>query len=70
MSLCTALFCANPVVKSGDHAGQTPFEIIILLNASKFYGYGDDCMCVCVFCGTENGGGSLEIWRGSSENIQ
>jgi hypothetical protein len=48
MSLCTALFCANPVVKSGDHAGQTPFEIIILLNASKFYGYGDDCMCVCI----------------------
>jgi len=41
---------------SGDHAGQTPFEIIISLNTSKYYGYGDGahmhmCVCVCVWGG-------------------
>jgi len=56
LALCIALFSANQVVKSGDHAGQTPFEIIIALNTSKYYGYGDDCVCVCVcVCG---GGGA------------
>jgi len=48
LALCTALFSANQVGKSGDHAGQTPFEIVIVLNTSKYYGYGDDYMCVCV----------------------
>jgi len=48
LALCTALFSINQVVKSGDHSGQTPFEIIIALNRSKYYGYGDDCMCMCM----------------------
>jgi hypothetical protein len=49
LSLCAALFSALPVVKSGDHAGQTPFEIIISLNTSKYDDCGGDvCVCVCV----------------------
>ena len=51
----SALFSANQIVKSGDHAGQTPFEIIISLKTSKYCGYGDDvrararvCVCACV----------------------
>lgn len=46
---CLAISLAYQVVKSGDCAGQTPFEIIISLNTSKYFGYGDEvCLCVCV----------------------
>jgi len=40
LALCTALFSANQVVKSGDHAGQTPLCV---------GGGAHVCVCVCVY---------------------